>query len=332
MTALRGRDDRGSMSIVFLVVLLGLMLGALLVPTIVTSIRVATFDKTRVQALGAAQAGIDVTLGLIRASSDGLVGDTTTLPCDRLSGSVGDAEAASYDVQVEYFTFDPASEAYPSDRKMGCVPGLGPHGDPDAGRVTPAFVRIVSTGAAEQRANGASPPRTLSSTYVLRTLSQATERGLVKIAPSAVNLCLDVGTAPAAGTTVVLQPCDPAVPPSARQVFTYTADLTLQVVSSTTASDKVGLCVDHTPASVGDPVVLARCGPRGAPVYSQQWSYNGAGQYQAFQADSATTGELADLCLTADTPAGAAPPTGRGVTTGPCGAVLRSAVQDTYER
>ena len=61
-------DERGSMAILLMVVLVGLMLSALLVPMIITQSRNTRFDSTRLQALNAAQSGIDVTLGAIRAS------------------------------------------------------------------------------------------------------------------------------------------------------------------------------------------------------------------------------------------------------------------------
>jgi len=51
------------MAILLMVVMVGLMVSALLVPMVITQNRVTRFDSTRVQALNAAQSGIDVTLG-----------------------------------------------------------------------------------------------------------------------------------------------------------------------------------------------------------------------------------------------------------------------------
>ena len=91
------------MAILLMVVIVGMMLSALLVPTIITQVRATRFDTTRVQALGAAQSGIDVALGLIRASETGGIGDSGKLPCGPLSGVVNATEIASYSAVVDVF-------------------------------------------------------------------------------------------------------------------------------------------------------------------------------------------------------------------------------------
>ena len=63
-----------------------------------------------------------------------------------------------------------------------------------------------------------------------------------------------------------------------------------------------GLCLNSaaTPAVDGNAVKLSQCGPlldRPVVPYTQQWSYNDNGQYQAAQSNSATTGTLPNLCL-----------------------------------
>lgn len=295
----RGSDDRGSMSILLLVVLLGLALSALLVPMIITSSRTTTFDKTRVQALDAAQAGIDVTLGAIRTSTDAIGGVSAKLPCGPGTGVVNGASAASYSVVVEYFTTDPAGQTYPSPNAMKCVTGYGPY-DLATGLTTPNYARITSTGSVGTPTNGSSPSRTLSTTYVFRTSDEYTLGGVVQVEGGNSALCLDVGTAPVVGTAVVVQPCSTSSPPAARQVFAYRVDLTLQLVASVTAANPAGLCLSpaRTPAVAGDAVVLAQCVTLGLPpVYTHQWSYNDNGKYQAAQATSVLTGALPNLCM-----------------------------------
>ena len=82
-------DDRGSMPMLLMVMIVGMVLGALLVPMIITQDRTTRFDTTRVHALGAAHAGLDLALGQIRAAVDsGGIGDSSKLPCGPLSGTV----------------------------------------------------------------------------------------------------------------------------------------------------------------------------------------------------------------------------------------------------
>lgn len=289
------------MAIVMMVMLVGLMLCALLIPTIITQDRATRFDITRVRALDAARSGIDVTLGMVRASVRQGIGTSSALPCGPLSGSVDSGSVAAYAVTIEYFTFDPVTQPYPSSRGMRCVAGYGTF-DPASGATTPSYGRFTSTGTVGVATNGSTSGRTLSTTYVFRTSNVNILGGIVQIQPTgSAALCMDVGspTAPA-GSAVLLQACSQSSPPVPQQVFAYRTDLTLQLVSSITTANPNGLCVNsaRTPAESGDAVRLAQCGPLGVPAsYTQQWSYNDNGQYQAAQADSSTTGSLPDLCM-----------------------------------
>ncbi len=295
-------NERGSMVILMMVVLVGMMLCALLIPTIITQDRATRFDITRVQALDAAQSGIDVTLGMLRASVSSAIGDSSKLPCGPVSGTVNSNSVAAYSVTIEYFTLDPVIEPYPP---MKCSTGYGTF-DALLGATTPGFARFTSTGTVGTATNGSTAGRTLVTTYVFRTSNVNILGGIVQIQPTgSASLCMDVGspTAPA-GTAVVLQPCSRSNPPAAQQVFAYRTDLTLQLVSSITAANPNGLCLNsaRTPAKSGDAVRLFQCGPLGLPAtYTQQWSYNDNGQYQAAQSDSAATGWLPNLCMNVST-------------------------------
>jgi len=306
------------MAILMMVVLVGLMLSALLVPMIITQDQTTRSDTTRVQALDAAQAGIDVTLGLIRASVSTDIGDSSKLPCGPLSGAVNSNSVAAYAVVVEYFTFDPLIEQYPSPKAMNCVAGYGTF-DTATGATTPSFARFTSTGTVGVASNGSTDGRTLSATYVFRTSNVNILGGVLQIQPTgSASLCMDVAspTAPA-GTPVLLQACSSSIPPAAKQVFAYRTDLTLQLLSSITAANPRGLCLNsaRTPAVSGDAVKLAQCGVLGAPAaYTQQWSFNDNGQYQAADATSVATGALPNLCMNVATQAANQP-----VVLGTCG-------------
>lgn len=314
-------DERGSMAILMMVMLVGVMLSSLLVPMIITQDRTTRFDTTRVQALDAAQAGIDVTLGLIRASTTSGIGDSAKLPCGPQSGVVNSTGAAAYSTVVEYFTVDPGSEPYPSAKAMRCIPGYGTY-DPATSSTTPAYARFTSTGTVGAATNGSTAGRTLTSTYSFRYSNVGLTGGQIMLFPNgSASLCMDVGspTAPA-GSSVLLQPCSATTPAAAQQVFAYRPDLTLQLLSSITAAAPQGLCLKaaHTPAVSRDAIVLSACGPVGSPApYTQQWSFNDSGKYQAAQSDSSTTGNLPDLCMTA-----AAQSAGQPVVLSDCGSAV----------
>ena len=316
----RQRDDRGSMAILMMVMIVGLMLSALLVPMIITQDRTTRFTSTRVQALDAAQAGIDVSLGLIRASQTLITGtinyygDSGKLPCGPLTGVVNSTGIASYSVVVEYFTLDPVAEPpYPlSTKAMKCVAAYGTF-DPLSGLSTPKYARFTSTGYVGTATNGSTAGRTVTATYLFRTSNVNVSGGVVQIVGGSVSLCMDVGfpLAPAA-TQVVLQPCSLSTPPAAQQVFAYRVDLTLQLLSSVSPSNLNGFCLDspNNPPQQGDPVRLTQCGVLGTPTPStQQWSYNDNGQFQAALPTTASDGNLAGLCMTAATQAASQPVT-----------------------
>jgi hypothetical protein len=293
-------DERGSMAILMMVVIVGLMLSALLIPAIVTQARSSRFDSTRVQALNAAQSGIDVALGMLRASVSNGIGDSGKLPCGPLSGGVNGNSVAAYRVTIEYFTFDPLVEPDNSSRAMRCVNGYGTF-DTASGATTPGFARLTSTGTDGSATNGSTAGRTLGTTYVFRTSNVSLLGGTITIGPVGKSpLCMDAGSAAApAGSAIVLQACSNSTPPAAQQVFAYRTDLTLQLLSSISAASPNGLCVT-SPDLAGKPrstVRLAQCAVLGAASYPSQWSYNEKGQFEAAQATSSSTGALSGLCL-----------------------------------
>jgi Tfp pilus assembly protein PilX len=140
-------DERGSLAMFLMVSIVGLMLGALMVPLIITQDRTTRFDKTRVHALDAAQAGVDAALGQIRAAvgGDGF-GDNSKLPCapaatpitGRMNSTAG---SAAYSVTITYYAVGTA--AVPS-AAMTCVPGYGTF-ESSTGALTPHFALVAST-------------------------------------------------------------------------------------------------------------------------------------------------------------------------------------------
>src|SRR3954468_8142558 len=218
--ARRARDDRGSLPMVLLVTVVGMLLTGLLVPVLLNQAHTTRFDASRVTSLDAAQAGTDLALGKIRNARDALGnGDATKLPCGPITGSVDANGVGGYRVTIKYFTTDPTGQSTPS--AMLCVGGYGTY-DGSSGVVTPSWAQVTSLGTGGG-GTGASKGRTLVTTYGFKMDNTNVPSGVLRIFPASGSsdpLCLDAGT-PATSTTVVLQPCSTTVPVAAPQAFVY---------------------------------------------------------------------------------------------------------------
>src|SRR5260370_5090797 len=107
-----GQADSGLIVLVVLLPLVGVMLSALLVPIVLTQINSTRDDLSRVHDLGAAQSGLDVAVGHIRAANDGAGhGVLASLPCGPFSGQVGAGGTARYQVTIGYYGTDPQGQS-----------------------------------------------------------------------------------------------------------------------------------------------------------------------------------------------------------------------------
>lgn len=301
----RRSDETGSMAMYLTLAIVGMAIAALLVPMVVTQARVTRLDTTRVHAVDAAQAGLDVMVGRIRAADSGGVGDSTLLPCDPLTGTVNGTDAAEYVVSVDYYIEDPVSE--PTAAKMRCVEGYGTY-DPESAAFTPGYARITAKGTDGVQFAGGTAGRTLAATYVFLTSNKNIVGGRMRIYPASSTvpeLCMDAATdTPSAGTIVRLQAC--TSPLEQRQIWAYRSDLTIQLLSSITGTYPDGLCLDTlAPPTSGRSITLQVCQPLGSPPYTQQWSFNDSGAYQASLPNSKNDGVLAPLCIAAPSQAAA---------------------------
>ena len=308
-------DDRGSLAMAMLAALVASMLAALIVPIVVTQTKSSRFDETRVDSLHAAQTGIDVMLGLIRASDltdrDGHVfGDPTKLPCydssNPLTGiASGTRHTPRYSVSVTYWATNPnrsAVSATAAASPMVCSSGFGTY-DPTSHTATPRYAVVTSTGTGDAVDSG-STGRTLTSTYVFQTDDSNIPGGLIRLYPdsSGTRYCMDAGSAtPTVDTPVVLQPCSSSIPPLAQQVFAYRSDLSIQLVSSVTTAAPTGLCLDTaTPRHAYDvALTLEPCGVANPATCSdvdacsppdQQWSVNDNGHLEGASSHNDTDG------------------------------------------
>jgi hypothetical protein len=216
-----------------LVVLVGMALAALMVPLVITQTHTTTFDSGRGRALQAAESGIDLALGQIRASQSGTGddGDASKLPCGPLQGAAGQANGSSYAVEIAYYTSNPVgkSDDWLATNAMTCVPDYGVS-DPTRGVYIPSFVLLTSTGTDGQTGD----TRTLTTTYVVHTTDISIPGGQIRLYPSgssSVNYCLTVSPIPVdSSSTVTLQPCQDPVPDS--QKFAYADQLGIELVAS----------------------------------------------------------------------------------------------------
>jgi ricin-type beta-trefoil lectin protein len=293
----RHEDETGSMAVYLMIAIMGLAIGALLVPMVISQARSTRLDTSRVHAIDAAQAGIDAMLGQIRAAkSTDNVGRSSLLPCNPTSGVVNGTDDASYTVSIKYYMADPVATR--DTVPMRCVPGYGTY-DPVTDNFTPKFARITSTGTDGTARNGGTAGRTLTTTYIFRTTNSNIPGGRIRIYPLAgSSLCMDGTSAtPAAGAILRLQTCTD--PLAAQQVFAYRSDLTIQLLSSITDTYKAGLCLDEgTAPTAGRNITLTECkAADSTTLWTQQWSFNDDGHLESAKATSAADGVLSTMCL-----------------------------------
>lgn len=273
------RDERGSLPLAMMLTLVGTSLSTLLVPVLITQLRTTASTVERAKALHAAQAGIDIVMGGIRASA-GSIANLICIPAATpLLGVIGAGLPGRYQVTVEYQ--DALHTPIPCATKLSHL------------LTVPSYAVITSRGTVkgatgEAISTGDPQTRTLTATYVFRFTNENIEGGLVRFYGG--TYCLDASSgSPGTGTIVSTQPCNPG---SSRQTFAYTKDLTLQLVSSKTASNPRGMCVDSGAGPVSGALLQFQvCGTPTIPYY-QRWSLNDSSNFQSTAANGTSLGTL----------------------------------------
>lgn len=275
-----------------LLAMVGVALSALLAPMTLSQAGSTRDAVRRSQELTAAQAGLDVALGHIRAADDGTgAGVLAGLPCGLLAGTVG-VGGSRYEVTVDYFATDPLGQPDPwiATNRMVCVVGGGPLS-------APAYALLRSQGtAAATGAFSTVHSRSLRGTYTFQTTNQNIAGGLVHVYQTGtVDLCMDAGSgSPAAGTNLQMQDCSIG---DSQQQFAYTETLTIVLVSSVTSSLPLGMCLDAgTPHAVGLVVQFQPCATTTKP--QQQWSINDSANLEGTADGSGLDG----YCFNVQTP------------------------------
>ncbi|HET6529840.1 MAG TPA: ricin-type beta-trefoil lectin domain protein [Actinoplanes sp.] len=266
-----------------LVTLVAMSLSAALVPIVVRQMTTTRTITARTDALQAAQAGIDVAVGQLRASGSTSGGDLESLPPCTLTGT--SLSGSAYRVVIVYYRL--ADDGAPTPQT--CPP-----------TDVPVTARLTSTGgrAGGNLTEGATGTRTIESTYTFRTTNENTSGGAIQLAsPTVAPLCLDAGanSYPADGTVVKVQLCRAGG--SSDQRFAYTTDLNIKVVGSETASAPAGMCVDAPyPRATNDVVRFQPCMGLSA---RQQWSLNDSSSFASTRENEV---RLGDFCLSLRNP------------------------------
>lgn len=307
-------DDRGSLPLVMLIVVIGTGLAGLLLPMLLQQGRNTNADNYRLHQLNAAESGLDVVLGLVRhaiKSGAASEGDPTQLPCTAagpMTGTVSGSSALKYSVKVAYYIDNPAGKTgdwllpyasdHPERHGMICAESGGTWAPPALyapdGTATPSYLVITSTG------NDGHGGRTIAGTYVVQTTNVSVAGGFIKLYPitsgapvgyPSTGYCMDAGDAqPPAGRQVVIAVCDTSHTadtdrPPPQQAWAYRSDLSIQLVSSVTPQYPNGLCLSgwtgssYTNAS-GKLITLQPCKPLGSAPYYQQFSVNDSGHLE----------------------------------------------------
>ena len=292
-------EDRGSIPMVMLIILLCVSLSAVLIPRFITQSNATRADNVRMHALNAAETGLQSALGLVRSAVNPLTGqgDRTKLPCgSQITGTVNDtsvnSDKSQYRVSLVYYDADPRgqSASWLAANLISCS---------SLATTTPSYVTFASTGT-NNAAFGQPGDRTLTATYVIRTDNQNIPGGLIPNyydgASSYLNLCMDAGSGnPTTGTTVTAQLCQNNVPD--QQKFTYQNNLTI-VLNASVTSTSPGLCLQADSSGV---ITLQTCitstSSNASQLYTQQWSFNDNARFQA----TTSSGGLGSQCLVQQT-------------------------------
>ena len=278
--------DGGSILMALLVTLVGLTLSASLVPIVVNQIASSRTISARLQALDAAQSGIDVALGQIRSAAEvrltvdaPLVGRVAGLPPCVMTGSAGSGNLA-YTVTISYLLLN-------GNPSPACPPTQAPIG-----------AKLTSTGGPRTGSGALAPggagTRTVEATYTFKTTADNISGGAIPLAAPIVKpLCMDggVSASPATGTRVTLQLC--IAGGSSRQRFAYGSDLSIELVGSERTTAAYGMCLEAPrPHATGGLVTFQPC--VGSAAY-QQWSFDDNSMFRG-----TTDGKVPDAyCLSA---------------------------------
>lgn len=177
----RRREGGFAMLSVILLIMVVTALSVLMLGVVVAQVNPTVFQAKSTRTISAAEAGIDATLSQLRTATrtdlaGNVYGDPHKLPC-AVSGTVGGATVTlTYDVQIAYFSANPAgmNSAWRSANQAVCTPGNGMS-------YSPSFAVITSKGADSALAGYSSSVgnRTLETVYTFQVVNQNVAGGIM---------------------------------------------------------------------------------------------------------------------------------------------------------
>lgn len=282
MKALRAPiDDRGSLPMAMMVLTIGMVMSAMLLPLIVRQVTTTRNFVDRNTALNGAQIGMDVVMARVRAAglvvdgkSKGLLEDLPKCAVSGDAGVAGTGEKLRYEVTIEYFDADGKPLTCPLTK-------------------VPTTASLTSTGSGVSNTTAS---RTLTGKYTFQTANNNIDGGAIKIASSAAgSLCMDAGSkTPAAGTALVMKLCNG----SSTQQFAYTKDLYLKLVNSEApANGNFGMCLHGGAVHQTNSAVVFQPCPDMERSTPYQWSLDGSSRFHSTDKNSG----IENLCVTLKT-------------------------------
>ena len=294
--ARRRGEDEGSLIFAMLVVVVGLLLSALMTPMMMNQMTATSNSRRLTHELHAAESGIDIMMGHIRAATDssgnGILAD---LPCGPITGSVESAATENYRSSVVYYKSDPTGKnaTWLADltNQVLCITGGGAIS-------APGFAMITSVGTDQATGFPNGSIRTVQATYIFKTSNANIPGGAIHAPNGGTDMCLDAGSGnPAIGTIVTIQPCKAG---AISQKFAYNSNLTLELSASVTSTQPLGLCLDAgVNAAAGAQVAFQACSLVTLP--QQQWSFDDNANFRNSLANGSNIGNLCFFEQTANT-------------------------------
>lgn len=299
-TGVRDSDDGAAMMFVLLTMFIATSISLLLLGTIISQVGPTQFGQKNVRTVHAAEAGLDVALGQIRAAtapdpldSAKLVGDRGSLPCltgrefGRLQGELGASPGElSYHVEIRYYSEDPAGQttAWRETNALSCAAAGGPS-------ITPTYALLQSEGrgAGVPRQDETTGDRRLETIYDFQLDNSNVAGGLIHTYydgnAASRDLCFDAGSeTPAVNTRLTVQPCQPGL---GQQLWSWRKDFTIALALTLDASyTGTTLCVTAVGTTGSDRQVQLRTCGNG---FDQKWGYNDGAQFQGRLAGNDTS-------------------------------------------
>ncbi|NYI41359.1 hypothetical protein [Demequina lutea] len=294
---MRDSDDSGfAMITALLAILVTAMFSIVMLGVIMSQITPTRLEQATTRTVYAAETGINVVVGQIRAaagSADGtgnVYGDTRQLPCSS-QGTVGSGSSAlGYSVAISYYTQNPTTQddawRQSSTNKLSCSPGVGPSQAP-----TYALITSTGTGLVVQNVSG-NIQRTVEAVYAFQITNTNIPGGFIKTYDGTTNparFCLQATKLEAGAEVqyVDAAKCLDGNLDQAKQMWIYADDYTIKLAYSTVPTSGLpNLCMTGAPGAGATKITLQPClkstDPNG---YNQLWSWEGQSTWRGENSD-----------------------------------------------